>query len=107
MLLYYIGAIPLYLPRTSATTTAARHNDFPFENGVFWGPRGCYIFLNKIFNYLKGNCVLRTLKNSFAIFWTACFARSLAAQKIASLFFGRDGHTYTHTHTHTHKVRAD
>ena len=37
-----------------------------FQNGVFWGPRGSYIFY--IFN-LKGNCVLRTLKNSFAIFW--------------------------------------
>ncbi len=47
-------------------------------------------FLNNIFNYLKGNCVLRTL------------ARSLAAQKIASLFFGRDGHTYVHTYIHTH-----
>ncbi len=31
--------------------------------------------------------------------------RASHAQKIASLFFERDGHT--HTHTHTHKVRAD
>ena len=36
---------------------------------VFWGPRGCCIFfLNNIFNF-KGNCVLCTLKKSFAIFW--------------------------------------
>ena len=33
--------------------------------GVFWGPRGCYIFLNNIFNYLKGNCVLRTLARRY------------------------------------------
>jgi hypothetical protein len=32
------------------------------------GPRGCYIFLNNILFHLKGNCVLRMLKNSFAIF---------------------------------------
>ena len=51
-------------------------------NGVFWGPRGCYIFLNNIFNYLKGNCVLRTLARS-------------PLQKIASLFF--DIHTHIHT----------
>jgi hypothetical protein len=53
-----------------------------YNNGVFWGPRGCYIFLNNIFNYLKGNCVLRTLARS-------------PLQK----FFGRDGHTYIHTYT--------
>ena len=49
--------------------------------GVFWGPRG-YIFMDNIFNYLKENCVLRTLARS-------------PLQKIASLFFGRDGHTHT------------
>jgi hypothetical protein len=58
-------------------------------DGVFWGPRGCYIFLNNIFNYLKGNCVLRTLARS-------------PLQKIASLFFGRDRHTHIHTHIHTY-----
>ena len=40
-----------------------------------------YFFMNNIFN-LKGNCVLRTLKNSFAIFWA--------------------WRTYTHTYTHTY-----
>jgi hypothetical protein len=45
------------------TSSVYRKND-----GVFWGPRGKYIFFYKnIFN-LKGNCVLRTLKNSFGIF---------------------------------------
>ena len=39
-------------------------------------------FLNNIFN-LKRNCVLCTLKNSFAIFWA--------------------WRTYIHTYTHTHK----
>ena len=57
--------------------------------GVFWGPRGCYIFLNDILNYLKGNCVLRTLARS-------------PLQKIASLFFERDGHTHIHTYIHTY-----
>ena len=46
------------------------------------GPkRLIYFFMNNIIN-LKGNCVLRTLKNSFAIFWA--------------------WRTYTHTHIHTH-----
>ncbi len=54
--------------------------------------------------------MLRTLKNSSTIVASLFFglrashARSLAAQKIASLFFGRDGHTYTHTYIYTHKV---
>ena len=47
--------------------------------------------MDNIFNYLKGNCVLRTLARS-------------PLQKIASLFFGRDGHTHIHTYIHTHKV---
>ena len=52
------------------------------------GPkRLIYFFMNNIFN-LKRNCVLRTLKNSFAI------------------IFERDGHTYnTYTHNITHKGR--
>ena len=64
-------------------------------DGVFWGPRGWYIFfLNNIFN-LKGSCVLRTLKNSFAIFW--------AWRTYIHTYI----HTHTHTYIHTHKVRAD
>ncbi len=54
---------------------------------VGWWTTECFgaqevdvFFLNNIFD-LKGNCVLRTLKNSFAIFWA--------------------WRTYTHTHIHT------
>ena len=44
------------------------HSSLIKKNGVFWGPRGyCNFFLNNMFN-LKGSCVPRTLKNSFAIF---------------------------------------
>ncbi len=53
--------------------------------GEFWGPRGCYIFLNNIFN-LKGNSVLCTLKNSVALFWA----------------WWINIHTYIHTYVHTY-----
>ena len=37
------------------------------QRSVLGPKRLIYFFMNNIFN-LKGNCVLRTLKNSFAIF---------------------------------------
>ncbi len=52
-----------------------------YHKSVLGPKRLVYFFYKTIFN-LKGNCVLRTLKNSFAIFWA--------------------WRTYTHTYTHTH-----
>ena len=56
-------------------------NDRPYKRSVLGPKRLIYFFMNNIFN-LKRNCVLRTLKNSFAIFWA--------------------WRTYTHTYIHTH-----
>ena len=39
-----------------------------YQRSVLGAKRLIYFFMNNIFN-LKGNCVLRTLKNSFTIFW--------------------------------------
>ena len=56
------------------------------ETEYFGAQEVVIFFLNTIFNYLKGNCVLRTLARS-------------PLQKIASLFFERDGHTHINTYT--------
>ena len=42
--------------------------NFLWRRSVLGPKRLIYFFMNNIIN-LKGNCVLRTLKNSFAIFW--------------------------------------
>ena len=47
--------------------SSSSYIQYIFKNLVFWGPRVAIFFSNSIFN-LKGNCVLRTLENSFAIF---------------------------------------
>ncbi len=55
-------------PQTGFRVRASHSHMNDKYYGVFWGPRDWYIFLNNIF-HPKGNCVLRTLKKSFAIFW--------------------------------------
>ena len=46
---------------------SVRSTQFPFKPSILGPKRLLYFFLNTLFN-LKGNCVFRTLKNSFAIF---------------------------------------
>ena len=56
-----------FLHQKALRTTLCRRS-YSSQRSVLGPKRLIYFFINNIFN-LNGNCVLRTLKNSFAIFW--------------------------------------